>query len=225
MRLEVVVTDTSEAVIAEKAGASRVELVVEFARGGLTPDDRLIAAVTDAVSIPVHVIIRPHDNGFVYSDAEQDVILEDARRMRELGASAVVFGALDTGGHIAGGLVRAVAAASALPLTFHRAFDDVHTYSAAYALLSGISGVERVLTSGGAQTAWEGRARLRELCYGNTTPTVIAAGKIEAGNVLDLVEYTSVNEIHVGSGVRTGGRIDPRKIERLAALVLKGTVP
>lgn len=225
MRLEVVVTDTSEAVVAEKAGASRVELVREFTRGGLTPDDRTIESVITAVSIPVHVMIRPHDNGFVYDAEQKKEILNAAARMRGLGVSAVVFGALDERGHVASALVKDVASAAALPLTFHRAFDQIVMFSAAYALLSGLAGVERVLTSGGGTNAWDGRERLRELCYGNTAPTVIAAGKIEATYVSDLMEYTSAKEVHVGTGVRTDGKLDGRKVEQIAELVLKGTVP
>ena len=217
MLLEVVVVDRSEAVIAEKAGASRVELVRAFDVGGLTPDDATIAEVTGAVSIPVHVIVRPHDSGFVYDAAQMREILDAAARMRGLGASAVVFGALDRLGCIEEGLVRDVAAASSLPLTFHRAFDDIHAFKAAYAVLSELTGVERVLTSGGAPTAWDGRERLRELCHANTRPRVIAAGKIDASNAADIIAYTSVHEVHAGSGVRTGGKLDGRKIERLLA--------
>ena len=222
MQLEVVVRDASEAIEAQRAGASRVELVADFEHGGLTPDTQLVESVVGALSIPVHVMLRPHDNGFSYSEKDRHAIVRDASRMRELGASALVFGALDKRAHVAVDFVREVLDAGRLPLTFHRAFDATPSLSGAYATLAGIVGVERVLTAGGAPTAWEGRTWLRELCYGNTLPTVLGAGSIDAGNLQDLVHFTRLREVHVGQGARTDGKIDPRKIERMVALLNGG---
>jgi copper homeostasis protein len=223
MQLEVVVTDAIEARAAQDGGAARVELVAELERGGFTPPDRTIAEVVDAVTIPIHVILRPHDDGFVYSASERDGILRDASRLRDLGASAVVFGALDHRGHVAIDLVRDVAATARLPLTFHRAFDHVHALSAAYAVLAALPQVARVLTAGGASTAWEGRSLLRELSYGNTAPVVIAAGGIDSNNVSRIVEFSRVREVHVGRGARIDGRVDAGRVRQLAALLAKGT--
>jgi copper homeostasis protein len=223
MHLEVVVTGASEAASAQRAGASRLELVSELERGGITPADRIIDEVVQAVTIPVHVIVRPHSDGFVYDAASRRAILESAARLRDLGASCIVFGALDEHKRVESAFVREVGAAAQLPMTFHRAFDDTHNLSAAYATLSGIPRVERVLTSGGAARAWDGRKWLRELCYGNTFPTVIACGDIDADNMMDVVRYAGVREVHVGRGARTDGKLDPKKIERLASLLYEGS--
>jgi copper homeostasis protein len=223
MHLEVVVTDAIEAKAAEHGGATRVELVSELERGGLTPSDRVIAEVVDVVTVPVHVILRPHDDGFVYSPSERERILREATRLRSLGAAAVVFGALDARGHIAIDLLRDVAAAAQVPLTFHRAFDAVHALSAAYTVLAALPQVERVLTSGGAGTAWDGRSLLRELSYGNTAPIVVAAGGIDAENLNRIVQFSRVREVHVGRGARTSGRVDAGKVRDLATLLVKGT--
>jgi copper homeostasis protein len=109
-------------------------------------------------------------------------------------------------------------------MTFHRAFDGTVSLSGAYATLAGIDGVERVLTSGGAATAWEGRVWLRDLACGNTRPTVLAAGSISGDNVLDLLRFTGLHEIHIGRGARTDGKIDARKVERLAQMLVGGAV-
>jgi copper homeostasis protein len=224
MQLEVVVTDAPEALIAQHNGASRIELVADLDRGGLTPDASLIESVTRAVSIPVHVMLRPHDNGFAYGSSDRQAIMEDAARMYDLGASAIVFGALDERGRVAVGFVEEVLGAGRLPMTFHRAFDVTPNLSATYATLAGIPGVERVLTAGGATTAWEGRVWLRELCCGNTVPAVLGAGAIDASNVLELVRFTGLHEVHVGSGARTDGQIDGGKIARLTSLFNRGPV-
>src|SRR5579864_9268083 len=101
MQLEVVVTDAFEAAQAESAGASRVELVADMESGGTTPDPATIEAVTRAVAIPVHVMVRVNNNGDPYSEAELNRMREDAAQMRRLGAAAIVFGALDKRRHVA----------------------------------------------------------------------------------------------------------------------------
>lgn len=222
MQLEVVVQDASEALEAQRAGASRVELAADLERGGLTPPPHVVESVAHAISIPVHVMLRPHDNGFAYTPADLQSILRDAARLRELGAKAIVFGAVDQTRHVAAVFVREVLDAGALPMTFHRAFDSTISLSGAYATLAGIDRVERVLTSGGAATAWEGRVWLRDLAIGNTRPTVLGAGGIDGDNVLDLLRFTGLREVHVGRGARTDGKIDARKVERLAHLLVGG---
>jgi copper homeostasis protein len=224
MQLEVVVADASEALEAQRGGASRVELAVDLECGGLTPGGAIVESVTSALAIPVHVMVRPHDNGFTYTGADADAILNDAAQIRGWGATGIVFGALDERGHIAERLVRDVVHASRLPMTFHRAFDIAPSLSGAYAALAGIEGVERVLTSGGAQTAWDGRVWLRDLCCGNTMPIVLGAGGISPENLPDLLRFTGLREVHVGRGARTDGKIDARKVERLAKLLIGGAV-
>lgn len=224
MQLEVVVSNATDAQEAQRGGASRVELAADLERGGLTPAETVIDAVVRAVSIPVHVMLRPHDNGFAYDAGTKTSMLNAAARLRTLGASAIVFGALDERAHIAVALVRDVLHASRLPMTFHRAFDSTPSLSGAYASLAGIDGVERVLTSGGARTAWEGRNWLRDLSCGNTLPIVLGAGSIDEGNLSDLLRFTGIREIHVGRGARTDGRIDARKVERLTQLLAGGAV-
>jgi copper homeostasis protein len=222
VQLEVVVQNASEALEAQRAGASRVELAADLECGGLTPAPQIVESVVSAVSIPVHVMLRPHDGGFAYTSADRSGILDDAARLRELGAKAIVFGALDQSRHVAAIFVREVLHAGGLPMTFHRAFDGAVSLSGAYATLAGIDGVERVLTSGGAATAWEGRTWLRDLACGNTRPTVLAAGSIDGDNVLELLRFTGLHEVHIGRGARTDGKIDAHKVERLAHLLAGG---
>ena len=224
MQLEVVVSNATEAQEAERGGASRVELAADLDRGGLTPPEAVIDSVAHAVSIPVHVMLRPHDDGYAYDGDLRGAILNAAGRLRSLGASAIVFGALDEHAHVAVALVRDVLHTSRLPMTFHRAFDSTPSLSGAYAALAGIDGVERVLTSGGARTAWEGRNWLRDLSCGNTLPIVLGAGGIDEETLPNLLRFTGIREVHVGRGARTDGRIDARKVERLTQLLAGGAV-
>ncbi|HEV3152788.1 MAG TPA: copper homeostasis protein CutC [Candidatus Baltobacteraceae bacterium] len=219
MHLEVLVTDSAEAVTAQQAGATRLELVSEMERGGLTPPPQTVQSVVHSVTIPVHVIVRPHDDGFVYDRAQRQAILRNAARLRDLGVSGVAFGALDAAGHVDTEFVQEVLSVSRLPMTFHRAFDSTPSLSASYATLAAIEGVERVLSAGGADNAWDGRYWLRELCCGNTTPHILGAGAIDSQNVEALIGFTGLREVHVGRGARTDGSLDAGKIERIARLM------
>ncbi len=219
MTLEIIVTDAQEAVIAERAGATQLELVAEQGRGGLTPAPSTIEQVVKSVTIPVHVIVRPHDEGFHYAAHVRTTITQDARRAAELGASAIVVGGLDDRGDVDVDLIAQVYTATGIGLTFHRAFDDARDPLAAYDTLAHVPGVTRVLTAGGAASAWEGREMLRTLCE-RPGPDILAAGGITLENVTRLVAATGVRDVHVGAGVRTGSRLDAQAIERIAAALL-----
>ena len=58
-------------------------------------------------------------------------------------------------------------------------------------------GVERVLTSGGAPTAWEGASTIAALVgRAHGTIRIIAGGGVRASNVTALVRATGVDEVH-----------------------------
>lgn len=214
IKLEVIVTSAEEARVAAAAGADRLELVCEIERGGLTPGLRTVEAVVSTVSIPVHAMVRVHDRGFVYDEYEHHRQVEDAARIGELGVAAIVYGALDSRRMPDLAALREVAAAAKKPITFHRAFDECADARAAYAELAQEPAVVRVLSSGGARSAWEGRGLLRTLIEGRG-PAVLPGGGVTIENAAALVRETRAREIHVGGCVRTAGRLDPKKIERL----------
>src|SRR3982751_4249344 len=96
--VEACVDSVESSIAAERGGAGRLELCDALFDGGTTPSAGMIAACREAVSIPVFVIIRPRGGGFVYSDAELDVMRRDIVAARELGADGVVIGALNADG-------------------------------------------------------------------------------------------------------------------------------
>ena len=62
--LEVCADSFDSAVCAQKAGAMRIELCANLIIGGTTPTQALTEAVVQALSIPVHVLIRPRFGDF-----------------------------------------------------------------------------------------------------------------------------------------------------------------
>jgi copper homeostasis protein len=166
--------------------------------GGTTPSAGMIAACKESVSIPVFVMIRPRGGGFVYSDAERDVMRRDVVAARELGADGLVIGGLRPDGTVDLALVRLlVEAAHGLPVTFHRAFDLTPDLGASLESLADC-GVQRILTAGGASTAADGAMTLAELVHqAGARLVVMAGGGVREENVRDLVSISGVREVHV----------------------------
>lgn len=185
------------AIVAERAGAGRVELCANLNDGGTTPSAGLIGAVKGRVGIPVFVLIRPRGGGFVYSDDDMDVMRRDVAVACAEGADGLVIGALDASGGVDVAITtELVNEARGLPVTFHRAFDSTRDPAQALEVLID-TGVQRVLTSGGAATALEGAGTIARLVdQSRNRITVIAGGGIRENNVRDVVATARVTEIH-----------------------------
>jgi copper homeostasis protein len=137
--------------------------------------------------------------------AEVDGLVEEVASMVSLGVDGVVVGVLDGAGRVdRGALSELVNAASGRPVTFHRAFDEVEDpLGEVESLIE--AGVKRVLTSGGALTAWEGREVLRklvELCSNRLT--VLGGGGVRGDHVAQLVEMTGLAEVHARASAVAG---------------------
>ena len=194
--IEACVDSPSTAQAAVEAGAHRIELCGP-GDGGTTPSPILVAECRRAVTVPLHVMIRPHDGGFVYHDGHLAEMIDSIQAARDLGADGVVFGILTRGCRIAESEVAHLAAASRpMATVFHRAFDRVPDAEAALDTLMSI-GVNAVLTSGLSRTALEGAtmlAALRERAESRLT--VMAGGGVRPGNVRALVDACDVRAVH-----------------------------
>jgi copper homeostasis protein len=194
---EACVESLAETREAAARGADRVELCVDLAHDGCTPPLSLVGECTSAVGIPVIAMIRPRPGDFTYSDAEIDAMCGSMRDIAARGASGFATGALDKKGAIdMAATERLVAAARELPVTFHRAFDQLGSLDDALEILVEL-GVRRVLTSGGTTSAIEGvevLRRLSDLAAGRIE--VIAAGGIRPPNVESIVARTQVPAVH-----------------------------
>jgi copper homeostasis protein len=203
-RVEICVEDAAGARVAEQAGAHRVELCAGLSDGGVTPGIAAVAATLGAVSrIGVQVLIRPRPGDFVYSALERDVMLAGIREIRGLARGCGVTVGFAVGALTAGGdidrpvLLDLLAACGPAPVTFHRAFDLTTDLDTALDTLIDL-GVQRVLTSGGAERAVDGTgvlARLVRRAGGRIT--VMAAGTVRPGNVAQIVAATGVPEVHL----------------------------
>ena len=195
--IEIAVDSTESALAAEQGGAQRVELCSALREGGLTPSLGLVRTVRAACSIALFTIIRPRSSDFLYTEDEFRTMQEDIRIMGQERVNGVVFGLLTQDGHIDKERTRAlVELAHPMQVTFHRAFDM--TADPERALEDVIAcGVQRVLTSGGAPTAWAGRKRLQALvrqAAGRTT--IVVGGGVRPATISRLIASTGATEFH-----------------------------
>jgi copper homeostasis protein len=219
--VEACVDSVESALGAERGGAGRLELCDNLADGGTTPSAGMIAAVKASVRIPVFVIVRARGGGFVYSNAEVDVMRRDVEAAVALGAEGVVIGALRPDARIDIPRIQAlIAAAQGLPVTFHRAFDLVSDQHEALDLVAA-AGISRVLTSGGASTAANGADTIASLVRAaGERLTVMAGGGIREENVAELVRRSGVREIHVrGTRLRHTHMAPPNARVRLRKML------
>ncbi len=223
MQTEIIVTNVAEAIMAEKYGADRLELIDDFTFGGLTPDPLLIKQVCESVSIPVNVMLRPHGRNFVYNQSEIRHLMYEIEYVRgSTWADGIVFGALTEAGNIDLSLLaQVIKEKERLKLTFHRALDVSTDIFSSYRELLDYPEVDYVLTSGGMDTAFAGAETIKQMLAlkGERNNCSILAGcGITPSNALDVMKATGVEQIHVGSGVRTNGQLDEDKLKKLRSL-------
>ncbi|MGA3088832.1 MAG: copper homeostasis protein CutC [Terriglobales bacterium] len=195
--LEICVDSVESAAAAQSGGAHRVELCTSLPDGGLSPSSGLIATARQAVSIGLHVLIRPRSGDFCYSQVEFRAMQLDILTAKQLGADGVVLGILDVDGRVDVERTRQlVELAEPMRVTYNRAFDMASDLFQALDELQKV-GVHSILTSGGEQTAAEGVGTLKRLvAAAGGRVGIIAAGGIEDGNVSTLIEQTGVRAIH-----------------------------
>lgn len=209
---EVCTKSLESARAAEAGGANRIELCTKLSIGGVTPGLRLIATTIKAISIPVHVLIRPRGGDFVYSIDEFDHMRRQIAGVKQAGAAGVVLGVLHPDGRVDAERTR-VLVERALPMTvtFHRAFDAVPNQSEALETVIEM-GVDCLLTSGGEPDALAGVAEialLRKQAFGRLK--VMAGGGLTLTNLVEVVRRTGVNYLHASlTGRRDTGEGDPQ---------------
>jgi copper homeostasis protein len=176
------------ALAAGRGGAHRIELCTELEIGGVTPPAAMIEAAVHALTIPVHVLVRPRGGDFVYTNDEFTLLCEQIEQSRRAGAAGVVAGVLRPDGCIDVERSRAlVNAAGPLRFVFHRAFDQ--TSAPLEEMLEAViaTGAHGLLTSGRARNCMEGADTIAQMVRQ-------AAGRIEilAGAGLKLENVTQV---------------------------------
>lgn len=199
MQIEICTSSVEGACIAQAAGACRIELCCGLCQGGLTPSAALISSAVQNVAIKVYVLIRPRGGDFLYSDAEFEIMKSDIHYCGQNGCGGVVIGMLRPNGTVDMERCQAlvhIAHRYGMGVTFHRAFDrSCNLFTAAQDIIA--LGCERILTSGGYNTALEGAEVIRELMQQVRNKIIIMPGSgITAQNAGTLIKMTGLKELH-----------------------------
>ncbi len=195
---EACVETLEEALRAEQLGADRIELCSDLASDGLTPSVKLMQETISAVKIPVMVMIRPRAGNFIYSDKEITQMKYDMDAAKKAGAAGLVFGLLTSDNKIDMENTRLLAEyAKPLPVTFHKAIDELKNPVEGVIQLMTIENIKRILTSGGKPTAFEGRETIQEMIKTVGDKIIIlVAGKVLDSNVGEIQKLTGARELH-----------------------------
>lgn len=195
--IEICIGSVDDALAAVAGGADRLELNCALVLGGLTPSAGLFAEVRRRVSTPVIAMVRPRRGGFAYTDADFEVMLNDARLLIDAGANGLAFGLLEPGGTIDVGRCRQVREVCGnRQAVFHRAFDVTPDPVAALETLIDL-GFTRLMTSGQAESALAGAEAIADLhrrAAGRIE--VLPAGGISPQTVADIVGQTGCDQVH-----------------------------
>lgn len=197
--LEVCASSTQSAIEGQKGGAVRVELCDNLAEGGTTPSLSQIEITKQLTDIQINVLIRPREGDFLYSDLEFDIMKHDIHFCGKTKCDGVVFGILNPDGAVDIERNRElveIARQYGMSVTFHRAFDRcVDIFKSLEDVIS--LGCDRILTSGGKETAIEGKEIIHQLIeISGSRIIIMPGGGITEDNISELVKATGLKEFH-----------------------------
>lgn len=195
---EACVETFEEAKLAELRGANRIELCSDLANDGLTPSFELMKRTVSELKIPVMVMIRPRAGNFVYSENEILQMKVEIDRTKKVGAAGIVFGLLTSENKIDVENTRVLAEyTKPLPVTFHKAIDELDNPVEGVKELLKIKNIKRILTSGGKPTAREGQTVIRKMIkVAGDKITILVAGKVLDSNIEEIQKLTGGEEFH-----------------------------
>lgn len=144
------------------------------------------------------VMIRPRAGNFVYTENEIRQMKLEIDWAKKAGAAGIVFGLLTPENKIDIKNTRILAEyAKPLPVTFHKAIDELEDPVRGAKILSEIPEIKRILTSGGKPTATEGKETIRKMItIAEEKITILVAGKVLDSNIEEIKKLTGATEFH-----------------------------
>ena len=219
MKIEFCISTLEGALAAEKWKADRVELCSELDKDGLTPSFSLIKSCTEKFSGETHVMIRPHNNGFIYTNQEINGMIQQIKLAKKANAFGVVFGVLNGKNRInieANQKLIKEAKKLSLTCTFHRAFDFCRAPIKSLEEIIALK-FDWLLTSGQQQTAIEGINQIEKVISSSKGRIQVLAGSgVNATNAKSLSK-TGINALHFT--VDKTGKVDQKKIASIKEVI------
>jgi copper homeostasis protein len=200
MLLEVCAFNLQSSIIAERAGAKRVELCENPIDGGTTPSYGTIKQTREKIGISLYPIIRPRGGNFFYDEDEFAIIKQDILLCKQMGCDGI-----STGVHLQNGEIdterfkRIVEWAYPMGVTCHRVFYATpDPFKALEEIID--CGCERILTSGQRSSAPEGIELLADLVLRAEGRIIIMPGAgVRSSNIEKLISGTGATEFHTSA--------------------------
>ncbi len=196
--LEACVDSTESAIIATAAGANRLELCANLMIGGTTPSAALYKQIRKECNNRIHILIRPRFGDFCYTKHELDIMCEEIRMFKDLGADGIVIGALSPDGSVDWEAMDSmIRAADGLWITMHRAFDMCkNPYKELEQCIE--HGISCILTSGQKNHCFHGIDCLKDLITmaGDKIQILVGSG-VDANIISKVYEETGATAYHM----------------------------
>jgi len=197
MFLELATFALTSAEIALNSVADRIEFCAEISLGGITPNLEEFKYLKDKYLTPIHVMIRPVGGNFLYSNQEFLQMQNDILAFSKAGADGFVLGILNENHEVDVEKNKIlVDLANGKPCVFHRAIDRTkNIFESAEKIIE--LGFKEILTSGGKNSAIEGKENLKKLVndYSDNVRILIGGG-VRSGNISELKNITGGNYFH-----------------------------
>ena len=214
--LEIACFNLNSSMIAEKAGAHRIEFCSNYNLGGTTPSNSDISEIKKKVHIPVHVIIRPRGGNFIYTNEEIEQMKRSIEVCKQNKIDGVVFGNLNSD-HTINELQckELIELAKPMKTVFHRAIDELNNIEEGFKKLIELK-FDAVLTSGGKGSALSGINKLKELQLANGHQIqLIAGGGIRSSNIEQIRSFTACQFYHSAAIIDQSELANEQEIKKL----------
>lgn len=218
--LEIACFNLESALIAQEAGADRVELCSDIQLGGISPEINMLKKTRMELSIPVFVMIRPRGGDFVYTAPEFESMKNSIGGFKKMDVNGFVFGILDAFGNVDKERnMELIRLAHPFPCTFHRAFDTIEdSFKALDEIIE--CGFKTLLTSGGTDTAINGIDKLSALItYAGERIIIMPGGGIRSSNIRKIMEGTNACFFHSAAITDNSEIADTKEIRSIKKIM------
>lgn len=200
--LEICAFHIDSCIIAEQAGAARVELCDNPIEGGTTPGYGTIRQTREKISILLYPIMRPRSGNYFYSTEEFAILKDDIDMCKQLGCDGISVGVQTIDSEIdTERLKRIVEWAGPMGVTCNRVFDCApDPFKALEDIIS--CGCERILTSGQKTAAPDAAPLLAKLVRQAGDRIIIMPGAgVKSTNIAKLKAECGAAEFHSSARV------------------------
>jgi copper homeostasis protein len=200
--LEVCTDSVESSLTAFRSGATRLELCSNLIIGGTTPSVCLYEAVRKYCDMKINVLIRPRFGDFCYTDYEYEVMKEEVRMFRSIGADGIVIGILKPDGNLnTKQMEEIIHLVDGIPITLHRAFDvcadPMKTLEEARKL-----GIKTILTSGQKSKCIDGIDLIKELVLRSRGEIdILVGGGVNADVIQRIQPVTKAASYHMSGKI------------------------